>query len=228
MLRRSPRALILWMGATALAVTTGAVVAGELATLHRRANTFGPELRAVVATHELALGSTITPRDVATRRIHASQLPDGVLTDDTLALGRVVRVPVVRDAYISARNLTGSRRTGLDGIIPNGSRAMRVLVEDGLRPAPGSAVDVYATIDTDTLGAGRGGSEPAMVVAAGVLVLATDDTGGAGTVSRSLGVTLLVSEDQAADLAFASARGTLVLALVPPEDARAPSGLTRR
>ena len=86
--------------------------------------------------HELALGSTITSGDVTTRRVHASQLPDGVLTDDALALGRVVRVPVVRDAYISARNLAASRRTGLDGIIPDGSRAMRVLVEDGLRPTP--------------------------------------------------------------------------------------------
>ena len=157
MLRRSPRALILWMGATVLAVTTGAVVAGDLATLHRRATNFGPERHAVVATHELALGSTITSGDVTTRRVHASQLPDGVLTDDALALGRVVRVPVVRDAYISVRNLAASRRTGLDGIIPDGSRAMRVLVEDGLRPTPGSAVDVYATIDTDTLGAGRAG-----------------------------------------------------------------------
>lgn len=216
------------MGATALAVTTGAVVAGDLATLHRRAATFGPELRAVVATHELTLGSTVTSGDIVTRRVHASQLPPGVLTDADLALGRVVRVPVVRDAYISGRNLAASRRTGLAGIIPNGSRAMRVLVEDGLRPTPGSAVDVYATIDTDTLGAGRAASAPAVVVAAGVLVLATDDTGGAGSVSRTLGVTLLVDEDQAADLAFASAHGTLVLALVPPEDARTPSGLTRR
>ena len=185
-------------------------------------------MHAVVATHELALGSTITSGDITTRRVHASQLPDGVLTDTGLALGRVVRVPLVRDAYITVRNLAASRRTGLDGIIPDGSRAMRVLVEDGLRPAPGSAVDVYATIDTDTLGAGKSASQPAVVVAAGVLVLATDDTGGAGSVSRSLGVTLLVSEDQAADLAFASAHGTLVLALVPPEDARSPSGPTRR
>src|SRR5262249_54040061 len=34
MLKRSPRALGLWVGATALAVATGAIVAGDLATLH--------------------------------------------------------------------------------------------------------------------------------------------------------------------------------------------------
>ena len=135
---------------------------------------------------------------------------------------------MVRDAYVAKRNLAANHRSGLDGIIPNGTRAMRVLVEDGLRPAAGSAVDVYAALDTDTLGAGRAASQPAVVVAAGVLVLATDDSGGASSVSRSLGVTLLLDEDQAADLAFASAHGTLVLALVPPEDARVPSGLTRR
>src|SRR5688572_24908605 len=104
MLRTSPRALALWIGAAALAVTTAAVVAGDLATLHRRTRTFGPELHAAAATHELTLGSTITPTDLTTRRVHASQLTHGVLTDRALALGRVVRVPVVRGAYIAARN----------------------------------------------------------------------------------------------------------------------------
>jgi hypothetical protein len=41
-------------------------------------------------------------------------------------------------------------------------------------------------------------------------------------------VTLLVDADRAAALADASARGTLFLALVPPEDAVVPLGLTPR
>ena len=49
MLKRSPRALGLWAGAIALAVATGAVIAGDLATLHRRAHEFGSERRVVVA-----------------------------------------------------------------------------------------------------------------------------------------------------------------------------------
>jgi hypothetical protein len=38
---------------------------------------------------------------------------------------------------------------------------------------------------------------------------------------------LLVDEDDAAAIAFAVTHGRIVLALVPPEDARVP-GLTRR
>jgi len=55
MLKRSPRALGLWAGALALAVATGAIVAGDLATLHRRAHQFGSEL----------LGSSVKGREIA-------------------------------------------------------------------------------------------------------------------------------------------------------------------
>jgi Flp pilus assembly protein CpaB len=152
MLRRSPRAVGLWIAAAALAITTGALVAGDLATLHRRARGLGPEQRAVVARHNLTLGRTITSSDITTRRVYASQLPKGVVTDSSLALGRVVRVPVVRDAFVAARNLAPRERTGLEGVLPVGTRAMRVLVEDGLRPPLGGAVDVYATFGSDAFG----------------------------------------------------------------------------
>jgi Flp pilus assembly protein CpaB len=225
MLRRSPRALGLWLGAAALAITTGALVADDLATLHHRARALGREQRAVVARRDLTLGSTITSGDITTRLVHASQLPTGVVTDSSLALGRVVRVPVVRDAFVAARNLAPHDRTGLGGVLPVGTRAMRVLVEDGLRPPVASAVDVYATFESDAFGTGRPPSAPATVVAAGVLVLATDDGGSGAT--GAFGVTLLVDEDQADDVAYASAQGAIVLALVPPEDAHTP-GLRRR
>jgi len=62
------------------------------------------------------------------------------------------------------------------------------------------------------------------------VVLATDRAGSSAssTLGSSDGVTLLVDEDQAAALADASARGSLFLALLPPEDARVPTGFTRR
>ena len=227
MLKRSPRVLGLWVGAIALAVATGAVVAGDLAALHRRAQQFGPERRVVVARRDLVLGATVTPGDVATRRVHSSQVPEDVLDNAALALGRTVRVPVVRDAYVADANLAPTRRAGLDGVLPEGTRAMRVVVEDGLRPPPGSAVDVYATFASDTLGTGATSRDPATVVAAGVPVLATDGGGATAGATRTLGVTLLVDEGDAAAIAFAATHGRIVLALVPPEDAHVP-GLTRR
>ena len=230
MLKRSPRALGLWLGATTLAVATGAIVAGDLATLHRRAQEFGPERRVVVARRDLVLGATVTPGDVTTRRVHSSQVPRDVLDDPGLALGRTVRVPVVRDAYVSAANLASNRRSGLDGVLPEGTRAMRVVVEDGLRPPAGSSVDVYATFASDQLGTGATSRDPATIVAAGVPVLATDGgeaAGGQSGVGRTIGVTLLVDEADAAAIAYAVTHGRVVLALVPPEDARVP-GFTRR
>jgi Flp pilus assembly protein CpaB len=53
--------------------------------------------------------------------------------------------------------------------------------------------------------------------AEGVAARINQEGAGAG---RATGVTLLVDESQAADLAFATAHGTVSLALVPPEDAR--------
>ena len=220
MLRRSPRALGLWAGAAALAVVTTSVVAGDLAALHRRAATLGPEESVVVARTALPLGTTITPGDVTTRRLHASQQPAGVLHDLDAVVGRVVQVPLVGDAFVHRAHLAPRGRDGLSGVLPEGTRAVRVRVENGLRPRAGSAVDVYVSYATgsDALGTGRSFGDGAFVAAAGAVVLATSGEG----------VTLLVDEDQAAALADASAGGTLFLALVPPEDARVPSGLTRR
>ena len=227
MLKRSPRVLGLWAGAIALAVATGAIVAGDLATLHRRAQQFGPERRVVIARRDLTLGATVTPGDVTTRRVHSSQVPNDVLDDPTLALGRTVRVPVVQDAYVADANLAPTRRAGLDGVLPADTRAMRVVVEDGLRPPRGSAVDVYVSLARDQRGTGATSREPATLVASGVPVLATDGGGAATGAARTIGVTLLVDEDDAAAIAFAVTHGRIVLALVPPEDARVP-GFTRR
>jgi len=227
MLKRSPRALGLWAGALALAVATGAIVAGDLATLHRRAHQFGSERRVVVAQRDLALGTTVVPGDVTTRRVYSSQVPAGVLDDPKRALGYTVRVPVVRGAYVADANLAPARRAGLGGVLPEGTRAMRVVVEDGLRPPPGSAVDVYATFASDEFGTGSTSRDPATVVASGVPVLATDGGGAAAGATRTIGVTLLIDEADAAAIAFAATHGRIVLALVPPEDARVP-GFRRR
>ena len=41
MSRRSPRAVVLWLGAIVVAITTAALVATDLAALHRRAHSLG-------------------------------------------------------------------------------------------------------------------------------------------------------------------------------------------
>src|SRR5436190_3188360 len=219
MLRRSPRALALRTAAVIVTIATAAVVGSDLAALHRRAGDLGPEVDAVVARHDLAVGTTLDPSDVSVRAVHASQLPDDVIVGRGEVLGRVVAAPVLRSDFVTARHLTPRRRTGLDGIVPPRMRAIRVTVSEALRPRAGAAVDILASFDThDT--ASVSDSPTTVVVAEGVLVLGTDAHASAGTGrGDALGVTLLVSRDDAASLADAQANGVLTLALVPPEEA---------
>src|SRR6476659_5251159 len=204
--RRSPRALALWGGAAVVAIVTAAVVAGDLAALHRRAADLGPEVGAVVATRDLPVGRVLTSPDLSTRSVHRSQLPSGVVVDRRTVVGRVVAVPVLDGAYLVRRSVAPRRRTGLDGVVPPGMRAMRVVVTDALTPRPGAAVDVLATFDPSRSGADGG----TIVVAAGVTVLGTDRRGGTGTGrTGAAGVTLLVDPDQASALADARTNGVV-------------------
>jgi Flp pilus assembly protein CpaB len=97
---------------------------------------------------------------------------------------------------------------------------VRVVGTDGLRPDPGSVVDVLATLESRDVG---GDVEPTAVVAHAARVLSVDaaparDEGDAGA-NRRVGVVLLVTVDEASHIADATARGALMLALDPPEAA---------
>ena len=219
MVRRSPRALALWGGAAAVALVTAVVVASDLAAIHRRAADLGPVVHAVVATRDLPLGTEVRAADVDERDVHRSELPDGVVEGARSITGRVITVPVVRGSFVTAAHLAPRRRTGLDGAVPPGMRAMRVIVTNPIRPRPGAAVDVLATFDIGTGGMGDTESST-VVVAAGVVVVGVDaEAARAGAHGDTLGVTLLVDASDAERLAFAEANGVVTIALVPPEDA---------
>jgi Flp pilus assembly protein CpaB len=221
MRRRSPRAVLLWVGAVLVAVVTAVIVATDLAALHNRARALGPARPVAAAVRDLAVGTTIGDDDVRVRSVHRSQLPSGAMSPAE-ARGRVVAVPVVQGAFVVDGNVSPRRRTGLNGAIPAGMRALRIVVRDALRPPIGSSVDVLATFDSGNREAG--GPAPTVVAARGVLVLGTDDTPASletATSARSgagLGVTLLVTEADTPRLAFAAATGVVTIALVPPED----------
>jgi pilus assembly protein CpaB len=225
MLRRSPRALLLWTGAIAVAVVTAVIVGTDLAALRRRAHDLGPEVAVAVATRDLPTGAIVEGDDVGVRRVHRSQLPPGILPADA-ARGRVVTVPVLRNAFVADRNLAPRRRSGLDGVVPPGMRVVRIVVDDARPLRAGVAVDVLATFDAtgavDPDGAAY--DDPTVVVARGALVVGTDHaTRRDATDATGSGVTLLVTENEALALAYASAAGVISVALVPPEDARAPA-----
>ncbi len=95
---------------------------------------------------------------------------------------------------------------------------MRVVIEGGVRPHAGDPVDIYATFDPQTVG---DDAEPTLTVAGAVPVIAVDTDDGTNVDGHgaAIGVTVLVSPDEAKRLAFATAAGTLALAIAPPESA---------
>jgi Flp pilus assembly protein CpaB len=208
------------VAAALVAFGTARVVAGDLATLHRRAEELGRVRTVVVATRDLPLGSSITTDDVASVRL-AGGVPEHALANVDDAVGRIVAVPLVDDAPVLAGNLAPRDRTGLDGLVPPGMRAVRINAEDGLAPELGDAVDVLATFDPSIVLEG-GGGEPTLTVARAALVVGLhgpDDGTNGFPAGGEAGITLLVTDDEAHRLAFAAANGVLTLALVPPEDA---------
>jgi Flp pilus assembly protein CpaB len=231
--RRSPRAVLLWTAAAVVAVATAVFVATDLAALHRRAATLGASRTVAVAAHDLALGTRVSAADLDTRTVHRSQLPAGAVAPD-LARDRVIAIPVARGGFVLDRNLAPRRRTGLDGAIPRGMRALRIVVRDSVQPRPGTAVDVLVTDDHTATGEPATAADGTTVAARGVLVLGTDDepaaldAGSTGTTADGLGVTLLVTVDEAERLAHAAATGIVTLALVPPEEAAPNPGLPPR
>jgi Flp pilus assembly protein CpaB len=219
LVRRSPRVLVAWFAAVVVALGTARVVATDLATLHRRAADLGPMRSVVVAAGDLPLGATLRRSDLDVVRMHESMVPKGALRDRGAAVGRVVAVPVLRDAAVLARHLAARERSGLDGLVPEGSRAIRVVTDDGLRPHHGDVVDVLVSLDPSMV-AEAGGGEGALTVARGARVLAVDGEGATAVeVTQGPGVTLLVTEQEAHAVAFAVANGALMLALAPPEAA---------
>ena len=218
-------------GAVVVALLTASVVASDLAELHRHARDLGVERDAVVAARDLTIGVAISDADLRVRRVHASQLPPGVPSARTDVVGRVVTVPVLGGDFVSTGHLAPRRRAGVDGAIPRGMRAMRVVVTDAIRPRTGAIVDVLATFEAGSSFAGGGeldlqdpstlddGSSAAVVVADGVLVLGSDRAATAEG-GIALGITLLVTPRQARELAFATTHGVLAVALAPPEHAR--------
>src|SRR6478672_3679648 len=188
--RRSPRVLLAWFAAVVMALTTARVVGGDLATLHRRAASLGPQQTVIVAARDLALGQTITSRDIRRESRYRSQTPRAAIRSAAGAVGRVVMVPVLRGGMLFAGHLAPAERTGLDAVVPLGKRAVHITPKDGFRPPRGSVVGVLAVDDASTSGESDG---------------------------AYAGVTVLVTESEARAIAFAAATADLTLAVTPPE-----------
>jgi Flp pilus assembly protein CpaB len=197
--------------AALLATVTAILVGSDLAALHRHARELGPERTVVVATRDLALGRSIRSEDLDVHRTRAALVPHDAFTSADDVADRVVLVPVLAGAPITARAVTPVGRHGLDGVVPVGSRALRVNPIGAPDVEPGQLVDVFAAFPD---------SPGTSIAAHAALVIRVDDRAESidGTASA---VTLLVDTADAGRVADAVAGGQVVLALTPPEEAEA-------
>ena len=220
MLRRSPRAVLLWCAALAVAVVTAVWVGGTLASLRRQDVRYGTVVDLVVARRDLPIGKAVKPADLSVVHLRGGARPPGAIGTPTAAAGRVVAISVLRGEAITTRHLAAPRRDGRDGVVAPGRRAMRVAVAETPQLRAGDHVDVFVTFDPGQVSAE---SDPTLTVAAAVPVLALDPATGTTGSKETTGVTLMVDADEAPRLAYASANGVLALALVPPEEVHDPT-----
>ena len=214
MFRRSPRAAMLWLAALVVAALTASTVIASVSSLRHQDQAFGAIHSVLVARHDLPVGTPIASTDLGTRKIRGESPRSDTITRAHDAVGMIVRAPMLAGDLVTARHLAPRRRGEMSNVVPNGQRAVRLVVEHAVRPAVGDVVDVLATFDPATL---ADGGEPTVVVAAGVAVVAADANAAS---ADSVGITVLVTPAQASRLAFSSSTGTISIALAPPEAAR--------
>lgn len=156
----------------------------------------------VVAADGLPSGRTLAAGDLALARLPPEVVPDGVVADPGLLVGRVLAGAVRAGEPLTDARLVGP---GLTSGLPAGQVAAPVRLADVAVAAlvrTGDRVDVLAVPD---------GAAAAETVAEGVLVLAAaEDDASAGL--------LLVAVDPgtAGRLASAAATATLTVSLPPP------------
>ena len=80
MLRRSPRAVLLWTAAVIVALVTAGYVANILVSLRHQDVDFGRVHTVVVASRDLPLGRRVRAGDLADRRVRGEIPEPGALT----------------------------------------------------------------------------------------------------------------------------------------------------
>lgn len=177
----------------------------------------------IVASEDVPAGTALDASQIEVFDWPADHIPEGVIRDPNQTMGRVLKRAIIEgEPVLESTLLAMGAEAGLHALIGPSRRAMSIKVDAVVGVAgwikPGTRVDVLATvrrIDWD---------RPlpySKVILQDVKVLAIDqkleeaDEGEAEIVSV---VTLEVDPPQAQRLAFATAEGTVQLALRNPED----------
>lgn len=178
------------VGALVLGWLTTTVIDSATAEVRR----LGPLRVVPVSARTLDAGEVLADEDIAWRRLPARVLPAGAVA--RTPSGATTLVPLAKGEVLLVDKLAPDGVRGPAALVPPGSSAVAVPVSAEGRPPlrRGDRVDVLAA-----------GDEGGTTVAVGALVVDVADEV----------VTVAVTNEEAADVAFAVARGIVTLALAP-------------
>ena len=202
-LARSP--LVFWLATAGLASCTALTVARFVSESQAAAARYGGTRAVAVATHPLGPGDVVTAADVRTELVPAAFVPAGAVASVAGTTGHTVVVALFPGEPVLRGHLAPGGVQGVGALLPPGTRAVAVPAgPGGGRLQRGDVLDVLATFDP----ANAGGGDPTFPVAAGALVVdVAPET-----------VTVAVTPDEAAKVAFALAHGALTLAVSSPAE----------
>jgi Flp pilus assembly protein CpaB len=197
--------------ATLVHFGAGLCLAGTLglAEIQRRGDE-DDTLMVLVARRDLHPGVPITEDDLYAVPMSARSLPDGVFIAPTHALGRVPRERILADELVRAERLSHpGAGVGLNVVLPRGMRAISIELSDGgvlsELLSPGDHGDLLVRVPPD-----QAQDEPEIQPLLREVVVLGIPQGGPDLDSV---VTLLVSADEAEQIAHAESRGEVILVL---------------
>ena len=180
----------------------------------------------IVAARDLYQGVTITEEDLYAVQIPPKYLPEGVFLSPEHVVGRIPRERILANEFVRADRLADPESgVGLNAVIPRGMRAISINIADGAALSgflnPGNYVDVLVTIQPDEEKKAKEAKPQTQTLLQAVFVLGVNsrmkqETGEEAKEKRGSqkpSVTLLVTADQAEQIAHAENLGEIVLTL---------------
>ena len=199
-LRRVARTpFVFWLITCTVGAVTGLVVSHSLAMARAAARRYGATRPVAVASRAAEPGHTLGASDVHVVEMPGAFVPPGAIASGADVRGRTVVVALFPGEIVLDAHLAGRGAHGLAALLPPGKRAVAVPLDRGsLRLHTSDVVDVLATFETPSPS-----GEPTFPVAIGATVIdATADN-----------VTVAVTPEEAARVAYALAKGEVTLAV---------------
>lgn len=163
----------------------------------------------VVATHEMAAGTTIAAGDVTVKEFTVDTAPAGAVSSVGDVIGKTTSSHLSANGAVSSGDLAGDAATTLAGRLRAGYVASSVTVSQQTGVAgmvhQGDHVTVYGTVNDGAT----------VVIATGARVLALDESLDAYK-STYTAITLEVTSSQAEEIATVLEHGTITCSVEPP------------